>query len=46
MLVTSSADLRRYGAYPLSDFPAIDAYVQDNYRKVATVDGVDVWALR
>ena len=25
---------------------AIDAYVRDHYRKVTTVDGVDVWVLR
>ena len=43
---TSTADLRHYGAYPLSAFPALDSYVRSRYREVARIGGVRVLAPR
>ena len=46
VLDTSTADVRHYGAYPLDDFPRINDFIQANYRRVAMVDGVAVYASR
>lgn len=44
VLDTSTADVRGYGDYPLAMFPALDDFVDDHYRLVGRVDGVDVYA--
>ncbi len=43
---TSTAGLRQYRKYPVSAFPRVEAFLQANYRPVATVRGVRVYRLR
>lgn len=46
VLDTSTADIRKYGFYPLADFPELMIFLVDGYEKVDIVDGVQVWAPR
>jgi hypothetical protein len=43
---TSTADLRGYGAYPISLFPELDAFVLTHYRWVGIIDGITIYARR
>jgi hypothetical protein len=43
---TSTAGLRQYRRYPVSLVPSVHAFLDEHYRRVATVDGVDVYRLR
>lgn len=43
VLDTSPANVRSYGDYPLSDFPALQDFVVSNYTTVATIDGVTIF---
>jgi hypothetical protein len=45
VLDTSTAEDLGYSNYPTSLFPAVDAFVHDNYEHVADIDGVAVWHL-
>jgi hypothetical protein len=40
---TSTADIRDYGAYPMSLVPAVAAFVKDSYRPVGTVQRVTIY---
>ena len=44
VLDTSTADIREYGRYPLTDFPDLATFLVDHYDKVAVVDEVQIWA--
>lgn len=43
VLDTSSANIRSYGDYPLTDFTALAEFVYANYTTVAQVDGVTIF---
>ena len=43
LLDTSPSGMRDYGRYPMRDFPFLSAYVEQHYRRVATIDGVDLY---
>lgn len=45
VLDTSSANIRSYGDYPLTDFPQLANFVYSRYTTVADVDGVTIYRL-
>lgn len=43
---TSPSNYRRYGRYPISDFPEMDSLVRNHYRKIDSIDGYDIYRLK
>lgn len=43
ILDTSASGMRDYGRYPMRDYPLLRAFVAKGYRRVSTIDGVDLY---
>jgi|GEM_PF-2674328 len=43
---TSPSNYRRYGRYPIKNFPYLDSIIKENYTKAASIQGYDIYQLK